>query len=66
MEPWQPLFEAIARDAAEAGLDLAAAGRADDYDRQVEAPWRLPDVGRPDALVIVLGHTRALWPRFLA
>jgi len=66
MEPWRAIFEAIARDAAARGLDLAAAGRADDYDRQVDAPWRLPDVGRPDALVIVLGHTRALWPRLIA
>ncbi|PKN56260.1 MAG: hypothetical protein CVU56_17200 [Deltaproteobacteria bacterium HGW-Deltaproteobacteria-14] len=66
METWGPLFEAVARQAAAAGLDLAAAGRAGDYNRTVEAPWRLPDFGRRDALVIVLGHTRALWPRFIA
>ena len=65
METWESLFAAVARDAAAAGLDLAAAGRAGDYNRTVETPWRLPDFDREDALVIVLGHTRTLWPRFI-
>jgi len=48
------------------GLDLAAAGPASAYNAQVSPALRLPDFGRADALVVVFGNTRALWPLFLA
>lgn len=61
------MVSAALRDAARArGLDLFAAGTVAPYNAAVAAPWRLPDFGRPDALVVVLGNSRALWPRFLA
>lgn len=44
-----------------AGLDLVAVCAAEDYNREVDPLYRLPDFGRPRALVIVVGNTRALW-----
>lgn len=48
------------------GLDLAAPLATADYDAEVGEALRLPDFGRARALAIVVGNTRALWPRFLA
>lgn len=48
------------------GLDLVAPGRVDRYNAVVPPEYRLPDLGRPDALVVVIGNSRALWPRFIA
>lgn len=57
-----PIVKAIADRCAAAGLDLHATCAAEDYDREVPAAYRLPPVGRPRALVILVGNTRALWP----
>ena len=56
------LVQAIATSCAAAGLDLHATCAAEDYQREVEPGYRLPDHGRARALVIVIGNTRALWP----
>ncbi len=63
---WRSLTDRVATALAPAGLDLVAATRTDRYDRAVPAEYHLPDIGRPDALVVVVGNTRALWPAFLA
>jgi methylmalonic aciduria homocystinuria type C protein len=52
------IADETAAGCAEAGFDLCAATRAD------AAPGLVDDLGRPGALVIVVGNTRALWPRF--
>ena len=58
----EALVAAIAARCAGAGLDLCATCAAEDYQREVEPIYRLPDHGRPRALVVVIGNTRALWP----
>lgn len=56
----------IAHRCLAGGIDLHATCAAADYDAAVPAAYRLPDLGRPRALVIVLGNTRALWPHVRA
>ncbi len=56
------LVDDIAAACAAGGLDLIATCAAADYDAAVPEGFRLPDVGRPRALVIVVGNTRAIWP----
>jgi methylmalonic aciduria homocystinuria type C protein len=65
-DDWGTLTDRIAAALDPAGLDLVAAARTDRYDRAVPVEYHLPDVGRSDALVVVIGNTRALWPAFLA
>ena len=36
-----------------------------DYNRAIDDAFKLPDLGRSSALGVLLGNTRALWPRFL-
>jgi len=54
------VIDAVARAAAMAGFDLAAPVV---IDRDTDAP--LPTFGRARAQGVVVGNTRALWPRFL-
>jgi methylmalonic aciduria homocystinuria type C protein len=56
------LVESIAERCAAGGIDLCATCASEDYDAAVPPEFRLPDVGRPRALVVVVGNTRALWP----
>lgn len=58
-----PLVDAIAAGCAAAGFDLCAATTAAAY-HAVAPDHRVDDFGRPRALVIVVGNTRALWPAF--
>lgn len=58
------LVDAIARACAAGGFDLCAATRAEAYNVRVPDELRVPDFGRPGALVVVVGNTRALWPAF--
>lgn len=58
------LVDAIARACAAGGFDLCATAAAADYDVRVPDDLRLPSVGRPRALTVVIGNTRALWPVF--
>src|SRR5690349_21188590 len=60
------ILDAVAAAGAADGLGLTATCRAGDYDATVPPDFRLPDVGGPDALVIAVGNTRALWPHVLA
>ncbi len=59
--------EEIAARCARAGIDLAGVTAAGAYDQLVDAPFGLE--ASPDATVLVLGNTRAMWPhleRFVA
>jgi methylmalonic aciduria homocystinuria type C protein len=60
------LVAGLARRCAEGGFDLCAATTAADYNVRVPDELRMADWGRPRALVVVIGNTRALWPAFAA
>lgn len=64
--PWSDIAQRIAARCAPSGLDLVQPFRVDWYNTVVDPTYRLPDLGRPDALGILIGNTRALWPLFLA
>ncbi|MBI4512266.1 MAG: hypothetical protein HY698_21715 [Deltaproteobacteria bacterium] len=49
-----------------AGLDLAEPFQVGWYNRAVAAEYRVPDFGDPGRLAVLLGNTRALWPRLVA
>jgi cyanocobalamin reductase (cyanide-eliminating) / alkylcobalamin dealkylase len=57
------IYERVRAACAGRGLDLAQPLCASWYNRTAEPQHRLPDHGRASALVVVLGNTRALWPR---
>ncbi|HUQ06679.1 MAG TPA: hypothetical protein VM261_29450 [Kofleriaceae bacterium] len=56
------IVETIAHRCAAGGIDLCGACASADYDAEVPPDFRLPDVGRARALVVVVGNTRMLWP----
>ena len=58
------LVAAITEACAAGGFDLHATAAAADYDVRVPDELRLPSVGRPRALTLVIGNTRAMWPVF--
>jgi len=58
------IVDAVAAGCAGAGFELCAATTAGAYHAAVPDGLRVEDFGRPDALLIVIGNTRALWPRF--
>ena len=66
MNPWEPVVERIAARCRPAGLDLLRAFQVGWYNRAVEEPYRLPDLGHPARLGVLIGNTRALWAPFLA
>lgn len=66
MNPWEPVVERIAARCRPAGLDLLRAFQVGWYNRAVEEPYRLPDLGHPSRLGVLIGNTRALWAPFLA
>jgi methylmalonic aciduria homocystinuria type C protein len=59
------LQEKLARSAAVAGLDLSAAFPVAEYNRSVPEAYSLPSFDRARPFGIVLGNSRALWPKFL-
>jgi methylmalonic aciduria homocystinuria type C protein len=61
---WQELTERFALACAEAGLDLSTAFNVRKYNLQAFGNERLFDFERPDALGILVGNTRRLWPVF--
>ena len=62
---WQSVFEDLQSRWIPAGLDLAQPFQVAWYNRAVADAFRLPDFGRSSALGILVGNTRAIWPRFL-
>lgn len=61
---WQGLTEQFASGCADAGLDLTHAFNVRQYNFQACDNERLFDFERPDALGILIGNTRQLWPVF--
>lgn len=61
---WQVLAERFSASCAEAGLDLSCAFNVRKYNVQALENEQLFDFGRGDALGILLGNTRQLWPIF--
>lgn len=62
---WQGLAELFASGCAEAGLDLTFAFNVRQYNFQACDNERLFDFGRANALGILVGNTRLLWPVFM-
>jgi methylmalonic aciduria homocystinuria type C protein len=62
---WQERSERFIGGCAEAGLDLGFAFNVRKYNMQAFENERLFDFGRPDALGLLVGNTRRLWPVFL-
>lgn len=56
----------LAGRCAEAGFDLSAPLRIAWYNEWAEGSLRLDDFGSGEHLGIVIGNTRALWPKFIA
>ncbi len=50
--------------AGRVGFDLVAELPRSAYDRTVSTEHRLPGVGPADALTVVIGNTRSIWPVF--
>lgn len=48
------------------GFDLCARFSVAAYNRAVDAAYALPQLGRSDALGLLIGNTRALWPHFVS
>jgi methylmalonic aciduria homocystinuria type C protein len=62
---WQDTVERIAALCQPAGFDLVRPFAADWFNAGLSTAECLYDFGRPAALGILLGNTRALWPAFL-
>lgn len=68
MDEWIDIEESLAARLLESGFDLCAATQVGRYNDTIatRAPaFALPDYGNPRSLVVVIGNTRALWPRLL-
>jgi methylmalonic aciduria homocystinuria type C protein len=63
---WHEIAARVAPECAAAGFDLLQPFRVEWYNGAVEVGHRLPDFGRPGALGLLIGHTRALWAPFVA
>jgi hypothetical protein len=61
---WQPLSAQITAAAARAGFDLVLPFGLARYNAAAPELERLADLGRPNALGILFGNTRQLWPVF--
>ena len=64
MEPYQRIVDALRGPCAEAGFDLLQPLCVGWYNDAVEGPLRLEDFGSSEHLAVVIGNTRAVWPRF--
>ena len=63
---WKEITAAVRRGCEPSGLDLLQPFPVAVYNQVVPDAYWLPDFGRPRALGLLIGNTRALWPRFLA
>jgi methylmalonic aciduria homocystinuria type C protein len=59
------LIEIVRARSEPFGLDLVQPFQVGWYNEEVDAAYRLPDFGRASALGLLIGNTRALWPRFI-
>lgn len=64
---WQDVADELAANLAERGLDLVHPFRVAWYNGPLpDMNRRLPDLGRSNALGLLIGNTRAFWPLFRA
>jgi hypothetical protein len=61
---WQSITASLATAAARAGFDIVHPFNVAHYNSVAMATERLDDGGRPDALGVLFGNTRQLWPAF--
>lgn len=61
---WQPLSAQIRAAAVDAGFDLVVSFGVAHYNAAAPERERLADFGQPNALGILFGNTRQLWPAF--
>lgn len=62
------IAEALARELAAPGFDVFGSVAVDAYNAALEPAlegYRLPDLGCAQALVLLVGNTRRLWPLFI-
>jgi len=62
---WPCVVKALAESVAAAGIDLIQPFPVGAYNEVVTPDLRIPDFADPQSLAILLGSTRALWPRFI-
>lgn len=65
-DPLGPALTELRRGCEAAGFDLLQPLQVGWYNAAVSGSLRLDDFGSPSHLAVVIGNTRALWPRFLA
>jgi methylmalonic aciduria homocystinuria type C protein len=65
-DDWRAMAAAIAQQLAPRGLDLVHPFPVAACNARVDGAQRLHDLGRPDALGVLIGNTRALWAPFVA
>jgi len=65
MTQWQDITENVSAACAPAGFDLVQPFQVAWYNAAVDPAYRLPDFDRTSTLGILIGNTRALWPRLL-
>lgn len=63
--PYLGVVDELRRSCSEAGFDLVQPLCVGWYNCRVEGALRLEDFGSSTHLALVIGNTRALWPRFL-
>jgi len=61
---WQEIASRVEVACAGAGFDLVKPFQVARYNATAAEPDLLDDLGRPDALGILIGNTRQLWPAF--
>ncbi len=61
---WSELSTSFGAECRRLGLDLVHPFAAVDYNAHVGDEQRVHDFGRPRALGLLVGNTRALWPHF--
>ena len=62
---YQSIMQQLLPGCRDAGLDLLQPFRVKWYNDTVEAEHRLLDLNRDDALGVLIGNTKAIWPRFI-
>jgi hypothetical protein len=68
MYTWEDVERRLAADIEVAGFEVLGAGRVGAYNQSLETKYRdyrLPDFDEPASVVLLIGNTRRLWPKFL-
>jgi methylmalonic aciduria homocystinuria type C protein len=63
---WRAIREQLAERCTPSGLDVVHAFHSATFDRIRAAGSEIEQFGQTDRLALLIGNTRALWPRFMA